>query len=145
MRFGSRSHAPFLALPTRTVRSVETDSAAEREVFRLSSKSHWDVPLRVGGEVVHFLVSHPTPPVFDGPDDVLINTKVPNPEIVPLKVVVPGAFMLIPVFIESVSPVVTFNVPERNPLSCPPPSICGNKVTRGSFLLTYNAPIPFGP
>lgn len=44
-------------------------SAAEREVFRLSSKSHWDLPLQVGGKVVHFLVSHPTPPVFDGPED----------------------------------------------------------------------------
>ena len=39
------------------------------EVLRLSSKSHWDVPVRVGEEVVHFLVSHPTPPVFDGPED----------------------------------------------------------------------------
>jgi hypothetical protein len=34
---------------------------------RLSSKSHWDVPLRTpGGEVVHVLASHPTPPAFDG-------------------------------------------------------------------------------
>ena len=39
------------------------------EVLRLSSKSHWDVPVRIGEEVVHFLVSHPTPPVFDGPED----------------------------------------------------------------------------
>ena len=39
------------------------------DVLRLSSKSHWDVPVRIGGEVVHFLVSHPTPPVFDGPED----------------------------------------------------------------------------
>ena len=39
------------------------------DVLRLSSKSHWDVPVRVGEEVVHFLVSHPTPPVFDGPED----------------------------------------------------------------------------
>ena len=39
------------------------------EILRLSSKSHWDVPVRIGGEVVHFLVSHPTPPVFDGPED----------------------------------------------------------------------------
>ena len=39
------------------------------EVFRLSSKSHWDVPIPVGDQVVHFLVSHPTPPVFDGPED----------------------------------------------------------------------------
>ena len=39
------------------------------EVLRLSSKSHWDVPVRVGGAVIHFLVCHPTPPVFDGPED----------------------------------------------------------------------------
>lgn len=44
-------------------------SDEERAVLRLSSKSHWDVPVRVRGEVVHFLVSHPTPPVFDGPED----------------------------------------------------------------------------
>lgn len=35
----------------------------------LSSKSHWDVPIRVRGETVHLLASHPTPPVFDGPED----------------------------------------------------------------------------
>ena len=39
------------------------------EILRLSSKSHWDVPVRIGGEVVHLLVCHPTPPVFDGPED----------------------------------------------------------------------------
>lgn len=44
-------------------------SAEELDVFRLSSKSHWDVPINVGGKTVHFLVSHPTPPVFDGPED----------------------------------------------------------------------------
>lgn len=37
--------------------------------LRLSSKSHWDVPVRTPDGVVHFLVSHPTPPVFDGPED----------------------------------------------------------------------------
>ena len=41
----------------------------ELEVIRLSSKSHWDIPLRVGARTVHFLVSHPTPPVFDGDED----------------------------------------------------------------------------
>lgn len=35
----------------------------------LSSKSHWDVPVRVGDETLHVLVSHPTPPTFDGPED----------------------------------------------------------------------------
>ncbi|EFF42860.1 conserved hypothetical protein [Xanthomonas citri pv. aurantifolii str. ICPB 11122] len=34
--------------------------------LRLSSKSHWDVPVRTPVGVVHALVSHPTPPVFDG-------------------------------------------------------------------------------
>jgi Endonuclease/Exonuclease/phosphatase family len=45
-------------------------SPDELDVFRLSSKSHWDLPIEVGrGRDVHFLVSHPTPPVFDGPED----------------------------------------------------------------------------
>jgi hypothetical protein len=44
-------------------------SPAELAVFRLSSKSHWDVPIQIGRKTVHFLVSHPTPPVFDGPED----------------------------------------------------------------------------
>ncbi len=44
-------------------------SEQELEQVRLSSKSHWDVPVRVGANTVHFLVSHPTPPVFDGPED----------------------------------------------------------------------------
>jgi hypothetical protein len=44
-------------------------SPAELDVFRLSSKSHWDVPIEIGRRTVHFLVSHPTPPVFDGPED----------------------------------------------------------------------------
>ena len=37
--------------------------------FRLSSKSHWDVPVVVGSDTLHLLASHPTPPVFDGPED----------------------------------------------------------------------------
>jgi len=46
-------------------------SAAELATFRLSSKSHWDVPITLAkNKTVHFLVSHPTPPVFDdGQDD----------------------------------------------------------------------------
>ena len=42
---------------------------AELEAVLLSSKSHWDVPIRVGDRVIHLLVSHPTPPGFDGPED----------------------------------------------------------------------------
>lgn len=44
-------------------------SPEELEVFRLSSKSHWDVPVEVDGEIVHILAAHPTPPVFDGEED----------------------------------------------------------------------------
>ncbi|WP_411721937.1 endonuclease/exonuclease/phosphatase family protein [Mycetocola sp.] len=44
-------------------------SADELEVVRLSSKSHWDVPVTVGRKTVHVLASHPTPPTFDGPED----------------------------------------------------------------------------
>jgi hypothetical protein len=44
-------------------------SPAELNVFRLSSKSHWDLPIQIGRKTVHFLTSHPTPPVFDGPED----------------------------------------------------------------------------
>lgn len=39
------------------------------DALRLSSKSHWDVPVRVGATTVHLLASHPTPPVFDGRED----------------------------------------------------------------------------
>ena len=37
----------------------------EWDDFRLSSKSHWDVPIDIHGRTVHVLLSHPTPPVFD--------------------------------------------------------------------------------
>jgi len=36
---------------------------------RLSSKTHCDVPIGIGKQVVHMLCSHPTPPAFDGPED----------------------------------------------------------------------------
>jgi hypothetical protein len=47
---------------------------AEWQALRLSSKTHADVPIGIGeqgkgGRVVHVLLSHPTPPVFDGPED----------------------------------------------------------------------------
>mgnify|MGYP003489378142 FL=1 len=39
------------------------------DAFRLSSKSHWDVPIKTPLGMLHLLASHPTPPVFDGPED----------------------------------------------------------------------------
>lgn len=44
-------------------------SEAEMQIFRLSSKSHWDVPVLVDDKPLHLFLSHPTPPVFDGPED----------------------------------------------------------------------------
>ncbi|GAA3710147.1 endonuclease/exonuclease/phosphatase family protein [Zhihengliuella alba] len=35
-------------------------------MLRLSSKSHWDVPVSVNGRTIHLLAAHPTPPAFDG-------------------------------------------------------------------------------
>ena len=62
---------PGALLPDDPATAAPADwySPAELDVFRLSSKSHWDLPILVGKRVVHFLVSHPTPPVFDGPED----------------------------------------------------------------------------
>ncbi|WP_233998403.1 endonuclease/exonuclease/phosphatase family protein [Pseudoalteromonas sp. T1lg48] len=39
------------------------------QAARLSSKSFWDIPLVVADQRLHILASHPTPPVFDGPED----------------------------------------------------------------------------
>jgi len=61
----------LLPIDPSTAQSWYSDE--ELDVFRLSSKSHWDVPIIIpsagGHRTVHFLVSHPTPPVFDGPED----------------------------------------------------------------------------
>lgn len=68
------SRMPNAMLP----QTVSTDGENEGEtidwyegeagtLFRLSSKSHWDVPVELpNGEVIHVLASHPTPPAFDG-------------------------------------------------------------------------------
>lgn len=63
---------PGAALPDDPTTPAPADwySPAELDVLRLSSKSHWDVPISVPGRApVHFLVSHPTPPTFDGAED----------------------------------------------------------------------------
>lgn len=40
------------------------------KVLPLSSKNHFELPVEIpGGPAVHLLISHPTPPVFDGPED----------------------------------------------------------------------------
>jgi hypothetical protein len=37
--------------------------------LRLSSKSHWDLAIDIDGRELHLLAHHPTPPVFDGPEN----------------------------------------------------------------------------
>jgi len=45
-------------------------SFAAQEVMRLSSKGHWIVPVQLPeGRVLQVMASHPTPPVFDGPQN----------------------------------------------------------------------------
>ena len=62
---------PAALLPddSTTLQPKDWYNTAELNVFRLSSKSHWDLPIDLGGVTVHFLVDHPTPPTFDGPED----------------------------------------------------------------------------
>jgi Endonuclease/Exonuclease/phosphatase family len=62
---------PGARLPDDPATQAPNDwySAEELAVLPLSSKSHWDVPVKVGGLTLHILASHPTPPAFDGPED----------------------------------------------------------------------------
>lgn len=62
---------PGALLPDDPTTEAPADwySPEELEIVRLSSKSHWDVPVEIGGVTVHILASHPTPPTFDGAED----------------------------------------------------------------------------
>jgi hypothetical protein len=60
---------PGALLPVNPTTGEDWYSPEELEVFPLSSKSHWDLELKIGKKKIHFLVSHPTPPVFDGAED----------------------------------------------------------------------------
>ncbi len=61
-------YMPGAALPVKADGSEWFDPK-EKAVARLSSKSHWDVPVKLpNGATVHMLCSHPTPPAFDGPE-----------------------------------------------------------------------------
>ena len=66
-------HFPWSALPAAQ-RPLNPDGSSYYpddiwKQLRLSSKSHWDLLIDVNGHDLHFLVHHPTPPVFDGPED----------------------------------------------------------------------------
>ncbi|WIA11987.1 hypothetical protein OEZ85_012068 [Tetradesmus obliquus] len=79
---------PGAVLPTDPATGQPWYSEEDLQVFRLSSKSHWDVPIDIPcGDApaagcadasspgcnsptrrVHMLLHHPTPPAFDGPE-----------------------------------------------------------------------------
>lgn len=60
------SYMPGAFLPTGPGGEAWYDED-ELAYMRLSSKSHWDVPVMLpGGVELHVLASHPTPPAFDG-------------------------------------------------------------------------------
>lgn len=59
---------PNASVPIDTTTFAPWYSPDEWKEMRLSSKSHWDVPVQLpNGAVLHVLASHPTPPGFDGP------------------------------------------------------------------------------
>jgi len=63
---------PRAMLPQKAKSGDKLESYYSSDIldkFRLSSKSHWDLIIATPTREVHFLVSHPTPPVFDGPED----------------------------------------------------------------------------
>jgi endonuclease/exonuclease/phosphatase family metal-dependent hydrolase len=66
---------PGALLPVEPKSSKPYYDSDDLAVLRLSSKSHWDVPIAVPARgsasavVLHLLCSHPTPPVFDGAED----------------------------------------------------------------------------
>jgi hypothetical protein len=62
---------PGALLPDDPQTSYPSDwySPEALALLPLSSKSHWDVPVRIGRTTLHMLASHPTPPAFDGPED----------------------------------------------------------------------------
>ncbi len=62
-RAGTRTFQRFLWRDMPGALLPDRHTAKEKELLRLSSKSHWDVPIMIGEKRVHFLASHPTPPV----------------------------------------------------------------------------------
>ena len=68
---GARDYSAMLwtELPDALIDGAGLSDAA-RELQRLSTTGHWDVPLRLpDGGALHLWAYHATPPVFDGPED----------------------------------------------------------------------------
>ncbi len=63
------SRMPGAQRPPGTDNKASFYSDAIWQQLRLSSKSHWDLPVQTPLGILHVLAMHPTPPVFDGPED----------------------------------------------------------------------------
>lgn len=62
--------ARWMDVNPESLEATDYFSDEAMQVLRLSSKTHADVPVAVPGmTTLHLLISHPTPPVFDGPED----------------------------------------------------------------------------
>lgn len=65
----TKCHDPYNKIPQGMACGDDWYSAKEWQQIRLSSKNHVDAPIIVptanGDQVIHLLMSHPTPPVFD--------------------------------------------------------------------------------
>lgn len=68
-------HFLWKDMPNNLLATIKDESGKSyysqqaQQILRLSSKSHWDVPITIGSQTIHLLASHPTPPVFDGPEN----------------------------------------------------------------------------
>lgn len=62
---------PWASLPDDPTTEAAADyyGPEARAALPLSSKNHCDVTVRSPVGLVHVLISHPTPPAFDGPED----------------------------------------------------------------------------
>lgn len=71
--FGARPWSSFswATLPDDATTAAATDYYTDRAraVLPLSSKNHCDVTIGAPLGPLHLLISHPTPPAFDGPED----------------------------------------------------------------------------
>lgn len=63
------SSMPGARAPTTPDSGAPFYSPEAWAALRLSSKNHVDVPIAIAGRTLHLIAAHPTPPVFDGPED----------------------------------------------------------------------------
>ena len=59
---------PDAKLPKMPTTGESWYSTAALDILRLSSKNHIDVPIELPIGIIHIIVAHPTPPIFEGDD-----------------------------------------------------------------------------